>query len=193
MGKPVASSKDLLLLLLYARGAKGEIAEPIVGRTRLMKMVFLFDKELRTEFVVGKAVDASAIPTFEAYDYGPYSAAVFVDLEFFVGLGFIRVTPAGEEVPEEERAEYEHWGAADDGGEEGAGLQQFALSPIGRRFVESGRAGELSPEQQRVLDEFKARCTKTSLQALLRYVYSKYPETTTNSKIRDRVLPGGKQ
>lgn len=191
MPQLISTSKDLLLLLLYAKGTKGDVAEPIVGRTRLMKMVFLFDQELRRDFVRGKAIADSAIPTFEPYDYGPFSPAVYADLEFLVGLGFIRVTPAGEAAPEEEEAEYEHWRSADDGSDEAPELQQFALSATGRRFVESGRAGELSAEQQHILDEFKVRCTGTSLSSLLRYVYSKYPDTTTKSKIRDRVVPRG--
>lgn len=181
------SSKDLLLLLLYARGAKGQVAEPIVGRTRLMKMVFLFDKELRRDFELGKVIDDAAIPSFEAFDYGPFSANVYADISFLVRLSFIGVAPAGEEIPEEEAAEFEHWQSATDGDDEFA-HDQFFLSEAGRKFVETGRAGELSAEQWQVLDRFKARCTGTSLWSLLRYVYSKYPEHTTKSKIRDQVL-----
>jgi len=182
-----SSSKDLLLLLLYARGAKSQIAEPVVGRTRLMKMIFLFDKELRRDFELGKVIEDSAIPNFEAFDYGPFSANVYADIDFLVRLGFIGVAPAGEEIPEEEEAEFEHWQSATDGDSEFA-HDQFYLSEAGKKFVELGRAGELTPDQWQVLDRFKARCTATSLRSLLRYVYTKYPEHTTKSKIRDQVL-----
>jgi uncharacterized protein YwgA len=168
------------------------MAEPIAGRTRLMKMVFLFDKELRRDFELGKVIADEAIPRFEAFDYGPFSANVYSDIEFLVGLNFITVTSSGEEVPEEEEAEYEYWSSGD--ADEGDfTFDIFALSALGRKFVEAGRAGKLSDDQWRVLDTFKARCTSTSLRTLLQYVYAKYPETTTKSKIRSQVLSSAHQ
>lgn len=66
--------------------------------------------------------------------------------------------------------------------------EEFSLTAWGREFVEGGNAGTLSTEQWGVLDEFKSRCTRTSLRSLLKYVYTKYPNTTTESKIRDEIL-----
>ena len=63
MGK-VASSKDLILLLLFAKGHENAANEPIRGRTRLMKMVFLFDKEVRRRFNLEKTAEG-ALPRFE--------------------------------------------------------------------------------------------------------------------------------
>src|SRR5436305_3868248 len=139
MVRQATSSKDLLLLLLYAKGARGEAAEPIAGRTRLMKMVFLFDKELRRDFDLGRVIADEAIPRFEAFDYGPFSANVYSDLEFLIGLNFITVTFSGETVPDEEKAEYEYWSSGDTDEDEFT-FDIFALSPLGRKFVESGRA-----------------------------------------------------
>ena len=36
----IKSAKDLIMLLLYAKGHKGVEGEAVVGRTRLMKMIF---------------------------------------------------------------------------------------------------------------------------------------------------------
>lgn len=189
MPRRASSSKDVLLLLLYARGVKGQIAEPIAGRTRLMKMIFLFDKELRRDFELGNVIADEAMPNFVAFDYGPFSANVYADIEFLVGLNFIKVVSTDEDLPEEEAAEFEHWqSSTDDTEREEYHLELFALTEIGKKFVSSGRAGELTVDQWHVLDRFKARCMATSLRSLLQYVYSKYPETTSQSKIRTQIL-----
>lgn len=188
----VSSSKDLLLLLLYARGHKNRVCEPVRGRTRLMKMIFLFDKEVRRRFNLEKAVPKDCLPDFSPYDFGPFSAKVFSDLEFLVELGFVDVRRTSDSATlEEEALEYEYWQAGSDAEVDDTAQpeeEEFALSRIGRQFVEEGEAGELTPEQWRGLDEFKRRCTGTDLRTLLRYVYTKYPEMTTESKIRDELL-----
>lgn len=188
----VTSSKDFLMLLLYAKGHKGKQCEPIRGRTRLMKMIFLFDKEIRRKFNLSKVISRNAFPSFEAYDFGPFSAQVFSDLEFLIELGFVRVIPAtGEDIFPEEAMEYDYWQASSgfEGDHVGPEYEEdFSLTALGKQFVEEGEAGELSPEQQSALNEFKSRCTGTSLRSLLRYVYTKYPKTTTESKIRNEIL-----
>ena len=71
--------------------------------------------------------------------------------------------------------------------------EEFWLSHIGREFVTEGEAGQLGEEQWQALDEFKRRCTGTPLRTLLRYVYTKYPKMTTESKIREQLLSGTEQ
>lgn len=189
----VDNPKDLIVLLLRARGHEGREAEPISGRTRLMKMVFLFDKEVRRRFNLDRAIPDSALPEFEPYDYGPFSKQVYADLDFLLAMGFAQVRERGSAPlsPEEVAAEVaEGWRAAGaDPGRDGSRVEEvFSLSPIGRQFADTVLVNALSPEQRDVLDRFKARCTATPLRALLRYVYTKYPEYTTKSKIRDEVL-----
>ena len=189
MGK-ITNSKDLLMLLLYARGANGRRCEPIRGRTRLMKMVFLFDEEIRRQFNLDKVITEAALPDFTPYDFGPFSANVFDDLEFLVGMGFIQPRLVGE-LPEEEAEEYAYWQASSATGDDDPGAEaeeEFALSAIGRGFVEDELMGSLSEQQWQVLDEFKARCAAMPLRTLLRYVYGKYPQTTTKSRIREEIL-----
>jgi len=188
----VTSSKDLIMLLLHAKGHTGKQCEPIRGHTRLMKMVFLFDKEIRGKFNLEKAIPKEAIPDFKEYDFGPFSAQVFSDLEFLVELGFVQVRRFGgtELLPEETR-EYEYWQAGSGSDEEQESPiceEEFSLTRIGRDFAEDELARGLAKHQWAVLDEFKARCTAASLRALLRYVYTKYPKWTTRSKIRDEIL-----
>jgi len=66
---------DMLLLLLYAPGLSGKIMEPIKGKTRLQKEVFLAQKELR------KAGIFTYYP-FRPYKYGPYSIELYDDIEY---------------------------------------------------------------------------------------------------------------
>lgn len=189
MGK-VTSSKDLIMLLLYAKGHSGQACEPIRGRTRLMKMVFLFGKEVRQRFNLGKAIPEAALPRFTEYDYGPFSADVFADLEFLVELGFVQVRSVGDPLPEEAQ-EYEYWqaGAAPEDDVSGPEAEEeFSLTADGRGFVEEELVCSLTEDQWGVLHEFKARCTSASLRSLLRYVYAKYPKMTTKSKIREEIL-----
>ncbi len=190
----ISSSKDVLMLLLYAKGQRGEQCEPIRGRTRLMKMVFLFDKEVRRKFNLEQQIPESVIPKFKPFDFGPFSADVFSDLEFLVELEFVKVSMLeNAEVVPEEAQEYDYWQAGTDPGD-GSGPEseeEFSLTNVGREFVEEQIAPALTPEQWDVLEKFKARCTGTELRSLLHYVYSRYPDMITKSKIREAILGQG--
>ena len=196
MGK-INSSKDLLMLLLYAKGHQGTSCESIIGRTRLMKMVFLFEKEIRRLFNLSQAISASALPNFEAYDFGPFAKAVYADLEFLQSLGFIKVIRT-DDAPktETESLEEDYW-METEGADDKPDMAyyedvllpyRYSLTPTGKEFVQEELLPNLVGEQLRALDEFKARCTSVSLNTLLKYVYTKYPESAKNSKIRAKVL-----
>lgn len=188
----ITSSKDLIMILLYARGCTGKKYEPIVGHTRLMKMIFLFNKEIQPKFNLGKNISDAAFPNFEPYDYGPYSEQVYVDLEFLVDMEFVKVAPVNaiEEELEGEKDEYEYWQAISGQTEEPKPLgqvDQFIITQRGKDFIESGELGEIAEDQWRIFEMFKERCTGIPLRALLRYVYNKYPEMTTKSKIKNKI------
>ena len=187
----ITSAKDLLILLLYARGSTGRKCEPIKDKTRLMKMIFLFDKEIKKEFNKKKKVTEINLPNFRPYDYGPFSDEVYVDLEFLVDMGFVRVKRLNDETAgEEEFAEYEYWQASS-GSNEITMLEDremFELTLMGRNFLEDGKLGKISDNEWEILNKFKSRCVGISLKALLRYVYAKYPKMTTKSKIKKQVM-----
>lgn len=189
------NTKDLILLLLHAPGKTGQSNEPISGQTRLMKMIFLFDREIRKHFNKD-AFEATAFPEFEAYDYGPYSPKVYADLEWLVNTGFVQVSESSEgDAIEEERAEFDYWTAttnADDDLDPSRVGKSFSLSDRGQRFLERMLPKwNISPQQMAILREFKTRCVEASLRSLLRYTYSRYPEMTGRSKIRKEVLGHG--
>jgi len=192
MGK-VTSSKDLVMLLLYARGHSGKQCEPIRGRTRLVKMIFLFVKEVRKEFNLDKCIPEKVLPKFTAYDYGPFSSQIYSDIEFLTQAEFVlerAVTSRADLLPEE-TFEYGHWiadSATEEEPIESKQLVEFHLTALGREFVKEEFADLLSAKQWDALNKFKKRCTSASLRALLQYVYKKYEDMTTNSKIRDEIL-----
>ncbi len=191
MGK-IKNPKDLIMLLLYAAGTGGKLAEPIQGQTRLMKMVFLFQNELSKQFNLGDVIEPSAFPQFMAFDYGPYSAQVYGDLEFLVNLQFVRVVENGQvEVTEEEKREFDYWSATvkadSDLNARNVG-RAFELTDRGRRFVEAKLWPNFNAAQQTAMNEFKLRCVSTTLRSLLRYVYTRYDKMTTKSLIKNEIL-----
>ena len=60
------TGKKLLLLLLYAPSEKEKFNDPISGRTRLMKMVFLFKEELCSDFMKDKIFEGVDLPEYFA-------------------------------------------------------------------------------------------------------------------------------
>jgi len=187
MGK-IESSKDLIMLMLHAKGKSGVDCEPIKGKTRLMKMVFLFDKEIRKQFNMEKAVDKIAIPDFVAHDFGPFSANVYEDLEFLVNAGFVTATMSAES-EKVEKEEYDYWLATSkEDPPDFNGVTEFSLTDVGRDFVKDELKPNFSDVQRNILDKFKAKCTGIPLTTLLKYVYTKYPDMTGKSKIKTKIL-----
>ena len=71
---------DIILILLFADGRA-----PIVGTTRLQKLLFLVEHEKNI-----KAQNESF--AFEAFKFGPVSKALYDDLEFLINIGFLEKT-----------------------------------------------------------------------------------------------------
>jgi|SRR5882672_4303251 len=184
--------KDVLLLLLYSPGQTDSVNEPVVGRTRLVKMLFLFKNEALKEFKHGTEITDENFYSFFPWSFGPFSTEVYDDLTFFVLRGFIEAEPAQEEALPESAAEWEEWFKTSGGqslDEEVAPYVEevFQLTPMGEQFTEE-LYRSLSDSQQRFLKQFKARLCAAPLRALLRYVYETYPNQTDRSQILNSVL-----
>ena len=119
---------------------------------------------------------------------------MFSDLEFLVELDFVdvkRMAATANPPTEEEAEEYSYWqvgGSPTSEPIEEYTQEEFALTDLGRSFVDENQAGTLSVQQWKTLADFKARCTGVPLRALLRYVYEKYPDMIIKSKMRDQIL-----
>ena len=81
------TGKKFILLLLYSPITTGcNVNVPIAGRTRLMKMGFLFKEEVLNDFQKDRTFDEVALPEYFAWKYGPFSG------EFLNGIGVCRRT-----------------------------------------------------------------------------------------------------
>ena len=189
----IKNLKDLIMLMLAADGTGGQPNAPISGRTRLMKMIFLFNEEIKKDFLKGQDLPSCALPKFEAYDYGPFSAEVYAALEWLVNMGFVVVhkESVGLSDMETENGELTYWMMSNDETDSNEKFDGdvFVLTDLGKGFMKKMKPiWGITDEQDKILSEFKKRCVGVSLRTLLTYVYQKYPKTTDKSKIRDEIL-----
>lgn len=194
MDKKQMNSKDLLLCFLYSPGQEKEINEPITGRTKLTKMMFLFEKQIYNQFFRNEI--EIILPEFKPYYFGPFSKQLFDDLSFFLSIGMIQTVDTAIPLSSADKVEGEEafdmsvgdeWEEASfDADEEHE--SEYSLSLSGLKYIEEKVWGLLSLKQKEKLQTFKAQINRISLDALLRYVYNKYPEETTESKIAKKYL-----
>ena len=189
MNKDELTSKDLLLTLLYCPGVKEKKNEPIIGRTRLTKMIFLFEKELKKEFF--KEIYSYELD-FEPYIFGPYSRKLFDDLKFFLSIGLIDKEETSIPISTAEKGEYEY--SLDDGltyeDTDNTKIENYELkyflSDNGIKYVEDNVWGLFTEKQKKQLIDFKRKINTISLDSLLNYVYNKYEKYTTKSVIAEK-------
>jgi uncharacterized protein YwgA len=186
-GKVLSGKRIALLLLLYARGSSGELREPIEGRTRLQKMLYLLNKEHRVVRQINSL-------KFEAYAYGPYSADLYDDLAFLDNMHYLS-TGASSEIDADELTENDVtfdylMGGLQEELPERYETTKYALSAKGVEVVQEYKRGaESDPKFNEVveaIEKVKTQFNRMPLHELIRYVYSRYPEDARESVIADR-------
>jgi len=195
MTKKINNRKDVLLLLLYSPGRGDRPNEPIVGRTRLVKMLFLFKEEAFPHFRSHVDIPPDKFYQFFAWNFGPFSRDVYDDLTFFVLRDFIKTSEVEEEALPESAAEWQAWlDCAPDAADEDLISEfeevSFALTEKGVAFA-AELYENLSAAQRRLLKEFKKRTCEVGLRALLKYVYENYEQMTDKSQIKEEILGNG--
>ena len=190
MSKVKLTGKDLLMVLLYCNGLTENINEPIVGRTKITKTIFLFEKEVYPSFK--KDIEVS-VPDFKPYNYGPFSNELFEDLNFLLSIGLIESSDTLIPVSNADRFESkidinDDWTDASFFLDVPDVEQSYTLSKQGIKYVEEKVWICLSDEQRRVLQKFKKQINSISLDSLLNYVYTKYPDSAEKSLIADRYI-----
>jgi len=190
MEKKDLSSKDFLLALLYCPGTTTKYNEPVFGRTRLTKMVYLFEKEVYSQFASEINI---ALPEFEPYHFGPFSKKLFEDLRFFISIGFIETQET--QVPISSAEKYESnvdnddcWECASFDEADNDVELKYYLSERGENYVKQKVWEVFTEIQKDSLTRYKTKINSISLDSLLNYVYNKYPEDTTKSRIADRYI-----
>ena len=182
------SRRDLVLMLV-GLDPNGKVDDSIGGITRLQKFLFLLEKEFGLEA-------SGAGFSFTAYKAGPYSSKLYDDLELLENLGKLESSVEGEatdaEAAEVELLDFDELMGNDS--DEGPGAadafeeRRFSLTESGLGHVrELIGSGDFEPVED-AIRKMKSKYGSHSLNDLLFYVYNKYPEMTTESEIKDKVL-----
>jgi len=187
---PEISSKNLVLLMLGVAKDPSPCDKGINGITRLQKLLFLLENEGSIERI-GHAY------RFEPYKAGPYSPAIYDDLEFLENLGFINSETSGV-ATEEEAADldftFDELMADEDLKTPDAyDEKRFTLSTEGIKKVKSLLASDQYRPVADSIRRIKSKYGNYSLNDLLYYIYTKYPEMTTESEIKEHVLRKGRK
>jgi uncharacterized protein YwgA len=171
---------DLLLLLLGARDAAGQPNRGISGTTRILKLAFIALKE----------AGAAALPVpqyaFVPFRFGPFTAAVYDDLQNLIDAGLVRRDELGDDG--------EPVILRDEGIDEGFtfnGLRtHYRLTEKGARFAAAlaQAAKNKHPAAAAGIEIVKAHFAPLPLRDLLRYTYTRWPAFATHSEILDEVL-----
>ncbi len=182
----VDSCADLIITLLYSPGQSDMEGEAIRGITRLQKLIFLLMEEGEFKERMSEEVE------FEAYDFGPYSAEVVNALET---LKEIRLVEAEEKELESFREVIDGIAVSFGGEEEGGRPQTVEIYRLSDRGMKVGKElfSSLPKEDQASVQETKRKYNQMKLMALLKYVYTNYPETKERSKITDEILGYGRR
>lgn len=166
----------------------------MTGRTRVMKAIYLFKKEIWSNYFFNDLIPV--LQDFVPWHYGPFSVDVFADIDFFVKIEFIErgsASPSSDSYANESVEEFEYWQeeSSDSDGEQMFEYteEQFTLTDKGIQYVEvSSLYTSLSTSQQKILKTFKTKICTIPLRQLLEYVYNKYPEDTVKSRIREQIM-----
>jgi uncharacterized protein YwgA len=174
----------MLLVLLYSSGGKSDFNDPVSGRTRLMKLLFL----LQNEYNLHKKLGIDEEYGFEAYNYGPFSKDVYDDVEFLENVGLIKTSTKGLAGPADQNEEMKVVNnlSVDYGLERpdvGYEEEVFELTKKGISFVEEQLLPSLPNSLYKEIIKTKERFSDLPLSSLLRYVYKKYPEAAEKTKL----------
>ena len=178
-GKATASAildrrPDVMILLLHFM--RELVGLDVWGDTKLVKLLFLLGKEAGCDQLV---------PDFYghyAYSFGAFDDAVPQDAEMLAAKKIISMAPP------EARFTF----ASGDLGipNEKQVNNVYRLTPRGQQFANRLVADAVAknPEIVERLKKVILAHGKKSTDELLRYTYTKYPDTAKNSKVRDKYL-----
>ena len=166
----IDNRRDILLLLLYSPGKSAQVNQSFIGRTKLVKMLFLFKKEALKYFRRGTEITEEDFYAFVPWHFGPFSVEVYDDLNFFELCKFIyRKSSSREETTPQAAAEWALWltschADGDDDIYSEYQEEEFVLTEKGCGFVEKNLYSQLSRKQAKLLKEFRSRMESAPLQ-----------------------------
>ena len=193
----ITNRKDFLLLLLYAKGKTDSFNESIIGRTRVVKMMFLFMKEVLRHFKKDTHVNEDNFYQFFPWHFGPFSQDIYDDITFFDFVGFLDIENSQDQRISESYNEWKMWmdeitldettniGDIPFFAINSPYEEKFKLTEKGEKYTES-LYETLTSNQKELLNSFKLKLVSAPLRGILSYVYKRYPDMTTKSEIKQR-------
>jgi uncharacterized protein YwgA len=134
--------------------------EPIEGRTRLQKMVFLVQQRIESDKNTPLESDNYE---FIPYDYGPFSKELYDDLDTLVDM---RMVEDREEELDSGKVKYD-----------------YEIQPAGEKFIQTQLSSE-SEAAQEIMEtarDIKSEYNDMLLSDLIDDVYSRFPEYAEES------------
>ncbi len=166
---------DLILLLLHAPTVVREGRDHLNGITRLEKLLYLVAKE-------GSLSDEVGDPfVFQPFHYGPYSKAIYESVDLLEAAGLLREERALEGQALDEMEELSAVTSEREGIE-----RRFFLTREGQAVA--SLLASKHPDTVSALTRIKDKYAGMPLRRLIRYVYSRYPDSAAASRIRDEIL-----
>jgi len=147
-------NKKIIPLALAAMDEK----TPIEGRTRLQKMVFMLQQELKES----SNISEDQLYEFFAYDYGPFSKELAEEIDDLIEKGLIVEHP--DEFDDGEKVKY-----------------LYEIKSQGVRAIQNHRGDEHASDVIEAAREMKQRFNETPLPDVIDEVYSEYPEYAEES------------
>jgi uncharacterized protein YwgA len=180
------SRSQLLMLLLASEGFRGQHGEPIQGTTRLQKLLFLLEQEAKLHPSLGKGFN------FTPWKFGPVSKELYDDLEKLENLGLLQSAPvamsSSTECDEFDLSFDDLMGEEESQSRDNLEEKQYSLTTVGLQWVQKHVDPVSNKAALDTVRRIKTKYGALSLQDLLHYVYTKYPEMTSASEIKDKVL-----
>ncbi|OYD17262.1 hypothetical protein CH330_00550 [candidate division WOR-3 bacterium JGI_Cruoil_03_51_56] len=176
----ITDRKDILALLLYVKGRYRKLGEGICGMTRILKLLFLAQEELEVDALVRNPY------RFQPYKLGPFTPEVYDDLEVLRRAGLVK----RETLDEDGFPVLQQDNEIDEGFKLNNLTTLYRLTAKGKRFARAllangrKRKRNLEPGLTIIKGQFGAM----PLHELLRYIYTRYPEYTTESVILEKIL-----
>ena len=173
---------DDAIVLLLGTSVPGLRDGEIQGITRLEKLVFLLENETESEKWLNQKAE------FKPYNFGPFSEKIYQAVDMLSAAQLIEdsYSPAPDDADTWEQRD--HIGLDNGvGGTDPFTTRNFSLTERGRRYFEV-LSKELPDDSLEEIRAFKKRFAFLPLRQLIRYVYQRYEDFTTESVIRDQVL-----
>lgn len=169
---------DAIVLLLGAPAKSPALRDRLSGVTRLEKLIFLMERETP----IGSRLTERA--EFVAHNFGPFSQRIYQAIDLLSTAGLL--TDSASMAASDE----DSWETEEIIGDEPDArytTRDFELTDLGKQYYHA-LIEELPRDTEDIVAALKAKFAGLSLRQLIRYVYTRYPQLTEKSQIRDQIL-----